>query len=90
MGKEMSHSIKTDGKGNALSSPVLGYTLFPLAKTFFLLAMEYVESPEELDTGASKQIQFALTPEQALELAGALKIQATQMLEPLPPGTPRQ
>jgi hypothetical protein len=80
-------TIETDGKGHVITKPVTGYTLAPVAGIAVLLAIRYVESPEELESGTSKQIQFVLTPPQCLEIAGAMTRQAERLRgERLPPG----
>jgi hypothetical protein len=83
----MAQHLETDEKGNVMLKPVTGWTTGPVAQIAVLLAIEYVETPEELETGGRKSIQFVLTPPQCLELAEVLARQAKRLLgDSLPPG----
>lgn len=83
----MAQPFETDQQGNVITKPVTGYTTAPVAGIAVLLAVQYVESQAELETGHSKQIQFVLTPQQSLEIADSLRRQAERILgETLPPG----
>jgi hypothetical protein len=83
-------TFETDEHGNVILKPVTGYTTSPVAGVAVALAILYVETPEELERDDSKQIQFVLTPQQALAIAEALTRQAKRLMEALPPSATRQ
>ena len=71
--------LQKDERGNIITKPVTGWTTVPMAGIAVLLAIQYVETPQELGT-LEKQIQFALMPQQCLELAEVLTRQANRVL----------
>jgi len=79
--------LEKDGEGNILLNPVIGWALRPAAEISGLLAIQYIQTPQEFETGG-KTIAFVLTPQQCLELSAALTKLAKRMLDPLPPGKP--
>jgi hypothetical protein len=72
--------LETDGMGNVITKPVTGWSTVPVAGIAVLLAVRYVDTPEELERGDSKSIQLVLKPQQCLELAEALKKLGTVLL----------
>jgi hypothetical protein len=81
--------LETDENGDILTRPVTGWSIFPVAEIAVLLAVRYVETPEQLETGANKQLQLVLTPQQCLELAETLKRRANAILAGGPEGKTR-
>jgi hypothetical protein len=79
----MPNQLKTDENGNIVTSPVLGWTTGTLAEMNVLLAIDYAEKPEDIQTGG-KSVQLVLTPQQSLELAAKLTTLAQQILKPSP------
>jgi hypothetical protein len=73
--------FKTDGKGNVITNPVTGWTSANFAEMGIILAIHYAETPLALETGISESIQFALTPQQCLELADRLTTLAKHVLD---------
>jgi hypothetical protein len=72
--------LETDANGNIVLKPVVGWTTGTLAEKSVLLAIQYIERPEDYETG-QKLIQLALTTQQSLELAAALNKKAKFVLE---------
>jgi hypothetical protein len=72
--------LETDENGNLTLKPVVGWTTGTLSEKSVLLAIQYIERPEDYETGR-KLIQFALTHQQSLELATALNKKARFVLE---------
>ena len=81
-GEKMPSEFETDKNGNIITKPVTGYTIGPVAGMAVLLAIEYVESPAELESGKSKRIQLILTPQQTLEIADVMTRRAKSLLQP--------
>ena len=77
----MPNQLRKDKDGKIASSPVIGWTTGTLAGLGILLAIDYADSPEELQTGG-KSVQLALMPQQALELAQKLTTLANKVLGP--------
>jgi hypothetical protein len=87
----LTHTFQTDGKGNIIIRPVVGWTTHKLAEVAILLSVQYVETEEGLHTGYSQTIQLGLTPALCLDLAESLTKAAKGILdESTPPGTPLQ
>ena len=76
----MNNGLQTDSAGDVLTKPVTGWTTGTVAGIAVLLAIQYVETPAELETGDSKQIQLTLTAQQSLELAKKLTTLAEILL----------
>ena len=74
-------ALETDSNGDIITKPVTGWITAPIAEIAVLLAIQYVETPEELETGNSKQIQLVLMPQKCLELAEALTKAGKSLLE---------
>jgi hypothetical protein len=72
--------FETDSTGNVITKPVTGYAVVPVAGIAVLLCIQYAETPEELESGDSKQIQLVLMPQQALEIAEAVTKRAKILL----------
>jgi hypothetical protein len=66
-------ALERDRNGNTITKPVTGWNILALTGTSILLAIQYAETPEELETGHSKQIQLALMLEACLLLAEKLR-----------------
>jgi len=78
----MSIQLEKDSDGNLITKPVTGWTLKAVADIVLLLTIQYVETPEELETSDTHhQIQFVLKPEAALELAEILTSTGKRLLE---------
>jgi hypothetical protein len=84
--------LKTDGKGNIITNPIVGWAMHRIAGTAVLLAVQYLDAPgNEPTTAFAESIQFVLTPQQSRELADSLTKAANGILsEPLPPGATLQ
>jgi hypothetical protein len=76
----MTPEFEKDKNGDIITKPVVGFTTAPVAGMAVLLAIRYVETPEELESGGSKQIQLILTPQQAQEIANSLARQGERIL----------
>ena len=74
-------------EGGVITHPVTGWGTKPLDGMMVLLAIQYVETPEQLENGERLQIQGLLNADKALELAEALKRAATIAINPPPSGT---
>jgi hypothetical protein len=83
----MAEQFETDSNGSLVTRPVTGWTTAPVAEMFLLLAIRYVDTPEEIETGG-KLIQFVLTHKQCLQLARTLTGQARRLLTNAPDGKP--
>lgn len=81
-------NLQTDAQGNIITKPVIGWTTGILAKISVLLAIQYIETPAEFETGG-KTLQFVLMPQQCLELAEKLTTLAQHVLQD-DSGTPPQ
>jgi hypothetical protein len=90
MGSKISRHFETDGQGNIITKPVVGYAAVPIEGMAVLLGVRYVDSDEDLNSASSKQIQLTLTPQQALEIAGSMARQAKLLLESPPADVMRQ
>ena len=76
----MPKQLKTDKNGNIATCPVLGWTTGTLAEVGIILALDFAEKPEDIQTGG-RSVQLALTPQQALQLAEKLTALAKIILE---------
>lgn len=72
--------LERDHKGNIKLHPVTGYITGTLAGISVLLVIEYSETQKEPEK--LKQIQFALSAQEALHLAEALTKKANAVLTP--------
>ena len=77
----MSLELKKDENGNVVTNPVTGWTMISVEDMSLLLAIQYVETPQELETGSTHQIQLLLMPQECLKLAEALTRNAKRLLE---------
>lgn len=59
----MSMQLETDSKGNIVAKPVIGWTTASVAGMYVILAIRYIGTLEEIETGG-KSLQLALTPQQ--------------------------
>jgi hypothetical protein len=66
-----SEELELDEHGNIKTMPVTGWTTAVLAEIAVLLKIQYVERPQEIETGG-KSLQLVLMPQQCLELAAQL------------------
>jgi hypothetical protein len=71
--------LQLDKDGNICLSPVTGWVTAKLAESSILLAVKYAESEYDLASGG-KQIQFALTPQQCLDLSAKLTTLAKSLM----------
>lgn len=65
-------TLQKDDEGNVLTNPITNWVLTPAAEIAILLAVQYVETQDQLERWDTHQIQFVLTPQQGLELAEKL------------------
>jgi len=75
-------SFETDSEGNIILKPITGWTVAPAAEIVVMLAIRYVNQPEELKTGEQHQIQLVLMPHKCVELAEALTRAANAIRAP--------
>jgi hypothetical protein len=80
--------FERDATGDIFTRPVVGWLIAPVAGMSAIVAIQYVETPLELERGDKRQIQFVLTPQQCLELAEALTKQARDLLNQPKTGKP--
>lgn len=76
----MSLTLQTDASGNIVTYPVTGWELRSVANMSIMVVIEYIESPEQLETGERKQLQTILSAPQALDFAETMKKAATVLL----------
>ncbi len=77
--------FETDKDGNVITNPVTGWVSTTFAEMGVILAMHYAPTPEALESGKNKSIQFVMTPQQCLELAARLTKLANIVLgQPVP------
>ena len=73
--------LKKDREGNVITFPMTGWGITPVtAMESLILTIEYVETPEQLETGERNQLQTILSMPKALELAEELKKAAIAIL----------
>jgi hypothetical protein len=75
--------LEKDASGKIVTRPIMGFSTAPIADMSIFLKVRYAETPEQLKT-EGKSIQFAMTPEQALELASMMTAQARHILDQKP------
>jgi hypothetical protein len=75
-----------DEDGQVKLQPITGFAVAPVATIAVMIQVDYAESQAALETGDMGRKQFVLYPEQALELAEALKRAAGPLHGPLPLG----
>ncbi len=81
----MEPRFETDKDGNVITNPVTGWVSSTFAEMAVILAVHYAPTPEALESGESRSIQFVLTPQQCLELAvGLTKLANFVLDQPLP------
>ncbi len=79
----MPKNLETDKDGKLIVNPDIGWTTGTLAEVGVLLAIDYSERPQDIETGG-KSVQLGLTPQQSLELAQKLTTLANKLLNPPP------
>lgn len=67
-----------------------GWELHQAAGMLMIVGIEYADSPEEQEKGASKTLPLVLTSALALDFAEAVKRQASKLLATTPKGTSLQ
>jgi hypothetical protein len=82
--------LQKDKEGNIITLPMTGWGITDVAGMSLILTIQYVETPEQLETGERKQMQTIVTVQKALELAEALRRAASGLLGPLANGAPLQ
>jgi hypothetical protein len=75
--------LEKDANGKIVTRPIMGFSSAPIAEMSIFLKVRYAETPEQLKT-EGKSIQFAMTPEQALELASMMATQARRIMDQKP------
>jgi len=75
--------LEKDADGKIITRPIMGFSTAPIADMSIFLKVRYAETPEQLKA-EGKAIQFALTPDQALELASMMMTQARRILDQKP------
>lgn len=81
----MSIQLEKDRDGNVITNPVTAWGVTPVAELVVLLAIQYAQTPEELETGRTRQIQFVLKPQACLQLAEELNQHGKNLLKSHPP-----
>jgi hypothetical protein len=69
-----------------MTQPVTGWGVRPVAGLMVLLQIEYVQNPEQLESGQRLQLQGLIRADLALEMAEALKRAADALVGGAPPG----
>ena len=72
--KKIDFEVNEDG--TVAVKPITGWTSAVFAEFGILIAIRYAEDQQALQNGEEKQIQFAWTPQLALDFAEELKKQA--------------
>jgi hypothetical protein len=73
--------LQKDRDGNVIMCPMTGWGITPVTNmSSLILTVEYVETPEQLETGERNQLQTILTIPKAQELAEQLQKAANVML----------
>lgn len=75
--------LEKDENGKIIVRPIMGFSSAPIADMSIFLKVRYAETPDQLKT-EGKSIQFAMTPEQGLELASMMATQARRILDQKP------
>jgi predicted Zn-dependent protease len=75
--------LEKDAQGKIVTRPVMGFSTAPIADMAIFLKVRYAETPEQLKT-EGKSIQFAMTPDQALDLASMMVTQARRIMDMVP------
>ena len=75
--------LDKDASGNVILRPVMEWITGTAAETGVILAIRYLESPEQFQTGG-KRVQLVLTPQQCLALSETLTKLANNILTPDP------
>jgi len=69
----MTIDLEKNEEGNIILKPITEWLIGSVGGIGTLLAIQYADGPEGIERGDKrKQAQFALTPQQALELAAEL------------------
>lgn len=77
--------LRVGPNGNLLVQSMPGWAVAASEQIgVVFLAMEYLDHPEQPDTGDRGQLQATLSPRQAMEIAATLIQGAGKLLEPLP------
>lgn len=80
----MESDFELDAKGEVITKPVIGWTIASVAGMSVLLAVQYVETDEQLLAMRGQSVPLLLTPRQCLELAEELKKHASNILDSRP------
>jgi hypothetical protein len=73
--------FETDSNGDIVTNPVTGWMTLPVAGIAVLLAIQYIETPLDIDAANGKSVQLVLTPQQCLDLAEKLTDLAVGLFE---------
>ena len=76
----MTSELERDKDDVVIIMPITDYATHHLHGNGIVLAVEYVRSQQEFQTGIRHQIQLGLTAQGALDLASVLRKSATAML----------
>jgi hypothetical protein len=79
----MTPELDRDEHGEIVTRPVTGWETHSVYGTAILLATEYVENEQELESGVRHRIQLVLTRQGALDVAEALKRAGSRVREPV-------
>jgi hypothetical protein len=82
----MDTEFELDDSGNIKTQPVTGWKTAAIANMLVLLAIQYLDRPEGIET--EKSLQLILKPQQCLELAETLTRQAKRVLDQPPSEKP--
>lgn len=78
----MGIKLQTHPDGNIITCPITGWEMRTAGDTALLVVIEYIDLPEQLETGERKQLQTIVTPHEALEFADSLQKYARLILTP--------
>ena len=78
----MKQNFELDSSGNIITNPVIGWTIADAASGMLVIvAIQYVQNPQQRQMGEWKQIQLVVTPEKCQELAQALTNAADRAIQ---------
>jgi len=76
----MPSDFETDDAGNLVLKPVTGWTSAEVAGIGVLLAIQFADTPAQLEKDECSRLQLYLTPQQCLELSERLTKLARHLL----------
>lgn len=85
---KMKNGLQIGDDGNIITKPVMGWSTVSAAGVAVIVVIHYVDTPAELQTGNSKQIQLILRPEMCQEMSVSLSNAAKLLLQNRPEDKP--